>query len=63
MREDKAIGPDILIRLREAAAAIGIAPETRHLLLEAVETIETLRVLVGIRDEIELEDTEPEGHA
>jgi hypothetical protein len=38
-------------------------PDTRALLGEAIETIETLRVLVGIREEIELEDAEPEGHA
>jgi hypothetical protein len=34
-----------------------------ELLREAAETIETLRVLVGIRQEIELEDSEPEGRA
>jgi hypothetical protein len=31
--------------------------------VEAAEAIATLRTLVGIRQEIELEDAEPEGNA
>jgi hypothetical protein len=53
--------PDILIRLWTAMRTAD--PETRAILAEAMETIKTLRVLVGIREEIELEDAEPEGHA
>jgi hypothetical protein len=56
---------DITIRLALAA----LDPESvepgdmEALLREAVKTIELLRVLVGIREEIELEDIEPEGNA
>jgi hypothetical protein len=58
MTEDK---PDIVARLR-AAASFAASDERRALLLDAAEAIETLRALVGIRREIELEDAEPEGH-
>ena len=52
---------DILERLWAAAAKAD--PVDAPLLLEAAKTIETLRTLVGIREEIELEDEEPQGHA
>ncbi len=54
--------PDIVERLRHAAS-FAASDERRALLIDAAETIETLRTLLAIRDEIELEDTEPEGHA
>lgn len=50
---------DIVERLRAQRAG----RVQKALMLEAAETIETLRVLVGIRAEIELEDAEPEGNA
>lgn len=46
--------PDILLRLL-AQADCGGADEA--LFREAAETIETLRSLIGIRQEIELEDS------
>jgi len=58
MGEEK---PDIVDRLR-MAASFAASDERRALLLDAAEAIETLRTLVGIRREIELEDAEPEGH-
>ncbi|WP_029073604.1 hypothetical protein [Kaistia adipata] len=55
---------DITIRLALAALDTeDVDPaELEALLREAITTIETLRVLVGIREEIELEDIEPEGN-
>jgi hypothetical protein len=38
-------------------------PATVQLLCEAVETIEMLRLLVGIKDETMLEGMDPEGRA
>lgn len=57
--------PDILDRLKEAALSVDDTPvaELEDLLKEAARVIETLRTLVGIRDEIELEDTPAEGNA
>jgi len=37
--------------------------EMAAMIAEAASVIETLRTLVGIRQEIELEDVEPEGNA
>ena len=56
---------DLIDRLREAAnGADDVAiEELEALLSEAAEAIETLRILVGIRAEVELEDAEPEGRA
>ena len=56
---------DITIRLTVAAldAAAFDPAEIEALMREAVTTIELLRVMVGIREEIELEDIEPEGNA
>jgi hypothetical protein len=56
---------DVLLRLRYAAEhPDSYTPEElAALLVEAAEAIETLRLLVGIRKEIEIEDAEPEGHA
>lgn len=54
-------GEDILPRLW--AAASRATGEERRLLLEAAKMIDTLRTLVGIRHEVELEDAEPEGNA
>lgn len=53
--------PDIIARLLDAAASN--QPVSRSLLIEAAEIIETLRDLVGIRRDIELEDAEPQGRA
>lgn len=36
---------------------------TAYLLREAAQMIRDLRILVGIREEIELEDMEPKGRA
>lgn len=57
--------PDIAARLADMAAHPDLftKKELAAVMLEAVETIETLRILVGIRQEIELEDAEPEGNA
>lgn len=57
--------PDLVDILEEAAASPGeVTPEGMAFLLrEAAEMIRTLRVLVGIREEIELEDIEPKGRA
>jgi len=52
---------DIVPRL--LAAAENSPAELAKLLKEAAEDIETLRVLVGIREEVELEDAEPAGSA
>lgn len=52
--------PDIVDRLR-MAASFAASDERRALLIDAAEAIETLRILVGIREEMDLEDTEPEG--
>lgn len=56
---------DITIRLAMAALDTqDVDPaDMEALLREAIKTIELLRVLVGIREEIELEDIEPEGNA
>ena len=52
---------DILTRLwRRAAASDG---EDRALLLEAGNMIQTLRTLIDIKDDVILEDMEPEGRA
>jgi hypothetical protein len=52
---------DIIPRLIAAAEA---APsDLAALLKEAAEDIETLRTLVGIREEVELEFADPAGHA
>lgn len=53
---------DIILRLHAAAEEVP-SVALAALLKEAAEDIETLRVLVGIREEIELEDAEPAGHA
>lgn len=52
--------PDILLRLLARADCGG--PD-EALFREAAKTIETLHSLIGIRQEIELEDSELEGHA
>lgn len=56
--------PDILHRLRFYADHIDDVPaaELEAVLREAAETIETLRTLVGIKEEIWLEDEPPQGH-
>lgn len=56
---------DITIRLALAALdPQSVEPgDMEALLREAIKTIELLRVLVGIREDIELEDIEPEGNA
>lgn len=57
--------PDIVDRLLDAADRVDDLghTETQVLLRHAAVTIRNLRDLVGIRDEVELEDTPPEGHA
>lgn len=57
--------PDIAADLAYMAAhpELFTKKEMAAMLAEAVEVIETLRTLVGIRQEIELEDAEPEGNA
>lgn len=57
--------PDIAARLTDMGSRPDLftKKELAAVMLEAVETIETLRILVGIRQEIELEDAEPEGNA
>ena len=52
---------DIIPRL--LAAAENAPAEIAALLKEAAEDIETLRTLVGIREEVELEFAEPAGTA
>lgn len=56
--------PDILYRLRFYADHVGDVPDAdlEAVLREAAEIIETLRTLIGIKDEIWLEDVEPEGN-
>lgn len=53
MRITLDLATDERLALRRLAAAM----------LEGAEAIETLRILVGIRRDIELEDAEPEGNA
>lgn len=53
---------DILVHLWNRAAKTN-DPDERHMLMRAAETIETLREMVGIRDEVELEFAEPQGRA
>lgn len=57
--------PDILYRLRFYADNVDDVPigDLEEVLREAARDIETLRTLVGIKDEIWLEDIEPEGNA
>ncbi len=56
--------PDILYRLRFYADHVDDVPDTEleAILRESAETIETLRTLVGIKEEIWLEDEPPQGH-
>lgn len=59
---------DILLRIEQILfqpepGAPPLEAPLRALLLEAAETIATLRILVGIREEVELEDIEPRGSA
>lgn len=51
---------DVILRL---LARADDGSSDAELLREAADVIETLRALVGIRQEIELEDSEPEGRA
>lgn len=57
--------PDILLRLRRYADEAEVTPadELANILREAAEVIVTLRQLIGIKEEIWLEDIEPEGNA
>ena len=57
--------PDILLRLRLYADQSAVAPaeELANVLREAAEVIATLRQLIGIKEDIWLEDIEPEGNA
>jgi hypothetical protein len=57
--------PDILFRLRFYADNVDDVPvrDLEEVLREAAKDIETLRTLVGIRDEVWLEDMPPEGNA
>lgn len=57
--------PDIVARLKSAAYGADdmLIEDIEALFNEAAKQIETLRILVGIRQEIELEDAEPEGNA
>jgi len=56
--------PDILHRLRFYADNVDDVPaaDLEAILREAATTVETLRTLVGIKEEIWLEDVEPEGN-
>lgn len=55
--------PDIVDELREMALQVDDRPvsEIEALLEKAAHVIETLRTLIGIRREVELEDSEPKG--
>lgn len=54
--------PDLLDQV--AGAPAEMTPDaTAYLLREAAQMIRDLRILVGIREEIELEDMEPKGRA
>lgn len=57
--------PDLADLLDQAAEApTELTPEQAAFLLrEAAQMIRDLRILVGIREEIELEDIEPKGRA
>ncbi|MDR7032404.1 hypothetical protein [Mesorhizobium sp. BE184] len=57
--------PDLITELAYMAAhpELFTKKEMAAMMLEAAEAIGTLRQLVGIRREIELEDAEPEGNA
>lgn len=57
--------PDILYRLRFYADHVDDVPvaNLEAILREAADDIKLLRDLVGIRDEIWLEDIPPEGNA
>jgi len=65
MMADGQLKADILVRLHSCADAVDDVPvkDLEALLREAAETIATLRLLVGIREEVELEDMPPEGNA
>lgn len=54
---------DIADRLRSAAADTAIPADARVLMAEAAGTIEILRIMVGIREEIEFEDMPAKGRA
>lgn len=57
--------PDIAARLADMASRPELfsKKEMAEAMVEAVDVIATLRILVDIRQEIELEDAEPEGNA
>jgi hypothetical protein len=57
--------PDIAFELAYMAEhpTMFTKAEMAAMLKEAADVIATLRTLVGIRQEIELEDVEPEGNA
>ena len=57
--------PDLITELAYMAAhpELFTKKEMAAKMIEAAEAIATLRQLVGIRQEIELEDAEPEGNA
>ncbi|WP_156410375.1 hypothetical protein [Bosea sp. Root381] len=54
---------DIDIVSRLVAAAENAPADLAELLKQAAEDIETLRMMVGIREEVELEFAEPAGSA
>lgn len=62
---DEPRAPNILYRLRFYADHVDDVPvaDLEAILREAAEDIETLRKLVGIKEEVWLEDIEPEGNA
>lgn len=72
--QPQALGMKLSVPIGGAVQSITITPamikgslrislRTDDPVLEAAEDIETLRLLVGIRKETELEDAEPEGRA
>lgn len=56
--------PNILFRLRFYADHVDDVPvaDLEAILREAAETIEAMRTLLGIKEEIWLEDEPPQGH-
>lgn len=65
MKRPEFVRKDIINKLKDAHDNVEtMTPEQmRAVLAEAIETMRTLRILIGIRDEMALENEPPEGNA
>lgn len=65
MEKPEFVRTDIINKLKDTYINLEqMTPdEIRIVLQEAIETVRDFRILIGIRDDILLEDTSPEGSA